>query len=204
VHLLYLHNWRRTIGTRVSHLSQKRVHLRYKLKWDASKRRSCPFFPPLSQFRSMMMRVRMVFPDQRRLHLRTSLVCVSDFSFLHSGSPRPCRLRTVSFWPRWQALICTGRMSGFMGPSKPSSPVNTSSNRTSLLRGDLLEGEWGSPGWRLGQASLGAKTASLEQESNFNEYGYGYGYVIMMTTILLYLWHWLSVNVLLVYACYSL
>jgi hypothetical protein len=26
-----------------------------------------------------------------------------------------CRLMTVSFWPRWQALICIGRMSGFYG-----------------------------------------------------------------------------------------
>jgi hypothetical protein len=30
---------------------------------------------------------------------------------------------------------------GFMGTSKPSSPVTTLSNRPSLLRGDLLEGE---------------------------------------------------------------
>jgi hypothetical protein len=22
------------------------------------------------------------------------------------GSPRPCRLRTAPFWPRWQALSC--------------------------------------------------------------------------------------------------
>jgi hypothetical protein len=56
-------------------------------------------------------------------------------------SPRLCRLRTASIWPRWQALICTDHMSGFMGPDKPSSPVTTLSNRTSLLRGGLLEGE---------------------------------------------------------------
>jgi hypothetical protein len=31
------------------------------------------------------------------------------------GSPCLCRLSTTSFWPRWQALICIGRMSGFYG-----------------------------------------------------------------------------------------
>jgi hypothetical protein len=30
---------------------------------------------------------------------------------------------------------------GFMGTGKPSSPVTTLSNRTSLLHGGLLEGE---------------------------------------------------------------
>jgi hypothetical protein len=57
------------------------------------------------------------------------------------GSPGLCRLMTASFWPRWKALTCNGRMSDFMGPSKPSSPVTTLSNHTSLLRGRLLEGE---------------------------------------------------------------
>jgi hypothetical protein len=52
---------------------------------------------------------------------------------LLGGSPCLYRLRTMSFWPRGQALICTDRMSGFMGPDKPSSPVTTSLNRTSLL-----------------------------------------------------------------------
>jgi hypothetical protein len=51
------------------------------------------------------------------------------------GSPRLCRLRTTSFWPWWQALFCTGCMSGFMGPDKPGSPVVTLLNCTSLLRG---------------------------------------------------------------------
>jgi hypothetical protein len=37
-HLLYLHNWRRTIGTRVSLLSQKWAHLGYKLNWDVLKK----------------------------------------------------------------------------------------------------------------------------------------------------------------------
>jgi hypothetical protein len=30
---------------------------------------------------------------------------VSILRFL-CGSPRPCRLRTALFWPRWQALSC--------------------------------------------------------------------------------------------------
>jgi hypothetical protein len=46
------------------------------------------------------------------------------------GSPRLCQLRTTLFCPRWQFLICTGRMSDFMGSDKPSSPVTTLSNRT--------------------------------------------------------------------------
>jgi hypothetical protein len=49
------------------------------------------------------------------------------------GSPHLCRLRTTSFWPRWQAMICTDCMLGFMRPDKTSSPVTTLSNRTSLL-----------------------------------------------------------------------
>jgi hypothetical protein len=57
------------------------------------------------------------------------------------GSPRLCRLRTASFLPRWQALICTNHLSGFMGLDKPSSPVTTLSKRPSLLQGGSLEGE---------------------------------------------------------------
>jgi hypothetical protein len=34
----------------------------------------------------------------------------------HDGSPRLCQLRTVSFWPRWQALICNDRKLGLCGP----------------------------------------------------------------------------------------
>jgi hypothetical protein len=51
----------------------------------------------------------------------------------YSEVPRrwpPSVLRTMLFWPRWQALICTGHMLGFMGPDKPSSPVTTLSNCT--------------------------------------------------------------------------
>jgi hypothetical protein len=40
------------------------------------------------------------------------------------GSPLLCRLRTVLFWPRWQGLICTDSISGFMRPGKPSSFCN--------------------------------------------------------------------------------
>jgi hypothetical protein len=52
-------------------------------------------------------------------------------------------IKDRSFWPWWLALNCTSRMSGFMGPDKPSSHVTTSSNCTPLLWGGLLEGEWG-------------------------------------------------------------
>jgi hypothetical protein len=57
------------------------------------------------------------------------------------GSPHLCRLGTVLFWPRWQALTCTDRESGFMRPDKPSSQVTTLLNRPSLLQGGLVEGE---------------------------------------------------------------
>jgi hypothetical protein len=33
-----------------------------------------------------------------------------------SGSPYLCLLRTESFWPRWQALTYTDRMSGLWAP----------------------------------------------------------------------------------------
>jgi hypothetical protein len=49
------------------------------------------------------------------------------------GSPRLYQLRIASFWPQCQALICTGRMSDFMGPGKPSSPITTLSNCTSYF-----------------------------------------------------------------------
>jgi hypothetical protein len=87
------------------------------------------------------------------------------------GSLRLCRLRTVSFWSWWQILICTGCMSGFMGPDKPSSLGTTLSNRPSLLRGGLLEGEWGSLGWRPCRASVRAKTSSLKQRPDFDLVG---------------------------------
>jgi hypothetical protein len=57
------------------------------------------------------------------------------------GRPCLCRLRTMSFWPQWQALICTDRMPGFMRANKPSNPVTTLPNHLTLLRGGLLEGE---------------------------------------------------------------
>ncbi len=43
---------------------------------------------------------------------------------LQGGSPHLCQLRITSFWLWWQVLICTDRMSGFMGPDKPSSFCN--------------------------------------------------------------------------------
>jgi hypothetical protein len=46
------------------------------------------------------------------------------------GSPRLCQLRTELFWPRWQALIYTDHLSGFIGPGKPSSSVTTLLNRS--------------------------------------------------------------------------
>jgi hypothetical protein len=39
-------------------------------------------------------------------------------------------IKVRSFWSRWQALICTGCMAGFLGLGKPSSPVTTSPNCT--------------------------------------------------------------------------
>jgi hypothetical protein len=41
------------------------------------------------------------------------------------GSPRPCRLWTAPFWPRWQVLSCVlTACQGFMGPDKPSRFCN--------------------------------------------------------------------------------
>jgi hypothetical protein len=51
-----------------------------------------------------------------------SVVTISRFL---CSSPRPCRLRTTSFWPRWQALSCVlTACRVFMGPDKPSSFYN--------------------------------------------------------------------------------
>jgi hypothetical protein len=62
-------------------------------------------------------------------------------------------------------------MSGFIGSGKPSNLVTTLSNHTSLLRGGLLEGEWGSlddgrAGWLLG-----VKASSREQGPDFDLLG---------------------------------
>ncbi len=70
-----------------------------------------------------------------------------------------------------QALICTDRMLDFIGPGKPSSLVTTLLNHPSLLRGSLLEAEWGSLEWRPGWALLGAKTSSREQRLDFDLVG---------------------------------
>jgi hypothetical protein len=50
---------------------------------------------------------------------RESVVVIPSFL---CGSPRPCRLRTVLFWHRWQALSCVlTACRVFMGPDKLSS-----------------------------------------------------------------------------------
>jgi hypothetical protein len=46
---------------------------------------------------------------------------------------------------------------GYMGPGKPNSTATTLSSRPSLLWGGLLEGEWGSLGWRLGRTIAGGQ-----------------------------------------------
>ncbi len=68
------------------------------------------------------------------------------------GSPCPCRLRTTSFWPRWQALSCVLTACRVLwGPISRVAFVTTMSNRTSLLCVVLLllEGGWGV--WCVGQ-----------------------------------------------------
>jgi hypothetical protein len=51
------------------------------------------------------------------------------------GCTHPCRLRTVPFWPWWQALSCVRTTcSVFMRPSKPSCHVTTSPNRIPCLK----------------------------------------------------------------------
>jgi hypothetical protein len=60
------------------------------------------------------------------------------------GSSRLCRLRTVPFWPRWQALSCVLTACQVLwGPISRVAVVTTMSNRTSLLCVVLLvlEGE---------------------------------------------------------------
>jgi hypothetical protein len=60
------------------------------------------------------------------------------------GSPRPCRLRTALFWPRWQVLSCVLTACRVLwGPISRVTFVSTTSNHTSLFRVMLLllEGE---------------------------------------------------------------
>jgi hypothetical protein len=62
------------------------------------------------------------------------------------GSPRPCQLRTVLFWPWWQALSCVLTAYRVLwGSIRRVAFVTTLLNRTSLLRVILLllGGEWG-------------------------------------------------------------
>jgi hypothetical protein len=55
------------------------------------------------------------------------------------GSPRPCRLRTAPFWPRWQALSCVLTACQVLWvPINRVAFVTTMLNRSSLLRVVLL------------------------------------------------------------------
>jgi hypothetical protein len=65
----------------------------------------------------------------------------SDVAILRflRGSPDPCRLRTTSFWPRWQVLSCVLTACQVLwGPISRVAFVTTISNRTSLLHVVLL------------------------------------------------------------------
>jgi hypothetical protein len=88
-----------------------------------------------------------------------------------SRSPHLCRFRTGRFCPDGKPWFILATCQVFLGPGKPSSPITTLSNCHSLLQGGLLEGEWGSPEWRLGRRLLGAKTSSREQRPDFNLVG---------------------------------
>jgi hypothetical protein len=70
----------------------------------------------------------------------------SDVAILRflCGSPHPRRLRTTSFWPRWQVLSCVLTACQVLwGPISRVAFVTTMSNHTSQLRVVLLllEGE---------------------------------------------------------------
>jgi hypothetical protein len=54
-------------------------------------------------------------------------------------SPHPCRLRTMPFWPRWQALSCVLTACQVLwGPISRVAFVTNMSNHTSLLHVVLL------------------------------------------------------------------
>jgi hypothetical protein len=77
------------------------------------------------------------------------------------GSPHPCRLRTASFRPRWQALSCAlTAYQVLWGPISRVAFVTTMSNRISLFCVVLLLF-----GWRMRPR---AKTSSQEQRPNFD------------------------------------
>jgi hypothetical protein len=80
------------------------------------------------------------------------------------GRPRPCRLRTVPFWPRWQALSCVLTACQVLWvPISRVAFVTTMSNHTSLLHVVLLL--FG------GRMRPRAKTSSREQGPDFNIVG---------------------------------
>jgi hypothetical protein len=63
--------------------------------------------------------------------------------------------------------FCTDRMSSLWGPSKPNSPVTILSNHPSLLRGCLLEGEWGNPERRSGRSIAGGQDLNPRAGAQF-------------------------------------
>jgi hypothetical protein len=80
------------------------------------------------------------------------------------GSPRPCRLRTAPFWPRWQALSCVLTACRVLwGPTSRVAFVTTMSSHTSLLHVVLLL--FG------GRMRPRAQTSSREQGLDFDIVG---------------------------------
>jgi hypothetical protein len=77
---------------------------------------------------------------------------------------RLCRLRTASFWPRWQVLSCVLTAYRVLwGPIRRVAFVTTMSNHTFLLRVLLL--------LFRGRMMPRAKTSSREQGPNFDIVG---------------------------------
>jgi hypothetical protein len=70
-------------------------------------------------------------------------------------------------WSRWASFEFYWPLVWFYGPSKPSILVTTLSNRPSLIRGGLAEGEWGSPGWRPGRTIAGSQDFISGAETRF-------------------------------------
>jgi hypothetical protein len=66
-----------SILTCISLLSQKSVHLRYLIDWEATKSRASPFYPPPRQVYASVIWVCLSLPDQRRSHVGESPVWVS-------------------------------------------------------------------------------------------------------------------------------
>jgi hypothetical protein len=85
---------------------------------------------------------------------------VAILRFLY-GSPRPCRLRTVVFWTRWQDLSCVlTACRAFMGPDNSSSFCN-------YFVEPHLPASCGAFTF-VGRMRPRAKTSSREQGPNFD------------------------------------